>query len=324
MGTREISNGECVTEVRPSRDHFERIPPVVRQLVSGFREGGWFSHIEPVPIPSKEEVVDLLERTRRVLFPGYFTELTLSPEKIEYHLGQELTSLYEKLSQQIASAIRHDCFRHNQHCTQCGERSFALAADFVESLPGLREILESDIKAALSGDPAAGNPDEIIFSYPGLYAVFVYRLAHRLVELGVPIIPRIMSEYAYSRTAIDIHPGARIGSSFFIDHGAGVVIGETTHIGNRVRLYQGVTLGALSLPRNVIRSLKRKKRHPTIEDDVIIYANASILGGETVVGARSIVGGNVWLTQSIDPDTKVVLKQPELIYIGKSKKRDSQ
>ncbi|MCI5141748.1 MAG: serine acetyltransferase, partial [Candidatus Electrothrix sp. ATG1] len=154
-------------------------------------------------------------------------------------------------------------------------------------------------------------------SYPGLFAIFVYRLAHTLFTLKVPILPRILSEYAYHRTAIDIHPGASIGDSFFIDHGAGVVIGETSIIGNRVRLYQGVTLGALSLPRGAGSKLKNIKRHPTIEDDVIIYANATILGGDTVVGARSIVGGNVWLTKTVGPDTKVLLKQPELVYIGK-------
>ncbi|MCI5209510.1 MAG: serine acetyltransferase, partial [Candidatus Electrothrix sp. ATG2] len=167
------------------------------------------------------------------------------------------------------------------------------------------------------GDSAARNRDEVIFSYPGLFAVFVYRLAHTLFTLKVPILPRILSEYAYHRTAIDIHPGASIGDSFFIDHGAGVVIGETSIIGNRVRLYQGVTLGALSLPRGAGRKLRDTKRHPTIEDDVIIYANTTILGGETVIGARSIVGGNVWLTKSVGPDTKVLLKQPELVYIGK-------
>ena len=156
----------------------------------------------------------------------------------------------------------------------------------------------------------------MIFSYPGLFATMVYRLAHRLHELGVPLVPRIMSEHAYHRTAIDINPGAEIGSHFFIDHGAGVVVGATTSIGDRVRVYQGVTLGALSLPRDAGERLRDCKRHPTIEDDVIIYANATILGGETVVGARSIIGGNVWLTESVGPDTRVLLEQPRLVYIG--------
>jgi serine O-acetyltransferase len=299
---------------------FDYIPSVVKQLVDGFTSRRWSSHIEPVPIPSKEEVVDLVQQARRILFPGYFTGMKLSPSSLEYHLGRNLTVFYDNLTRQVNSAIRHDCFRHNQSCSQCGERSNKIAAEFVRMLPKIREMLESDIDAALEGDPAAANADEVIFSYPGLFAILVYRLAHELIELDVPIIPRIMSEYAYNRTAIDIHPGAAIGESFFIDHGAGVVIGATSTIGSRVRIYQGVTLGALSLPRGAGEQLKNSRRHPTIEDDVIIYANATILGGETVIGARSIIGGNVWLTESVGSDTRVILKQPELVYIGKNKK----
>jgi serine O-acetyltransferase len=183
-------------------------------------------------------------------------------------------------------------------------------------LPETRAILATDIRAALEGDPAAKSYDEIIFSYPGLLAITVYRMAQELYELDVPLLPRMMTEYAHSLTGIDIHPGAKIGESFFIDHGTGVVVGETTEIGNRVRLYQGVTLGALSIPRNTIDRFRNKKRHPTIEDDVIIYSNTTILGGETVIGARSIIGGNVWITESVPPDTKVLLKLPELVYIG--------
>jgi serine O-acetyltransferase len=293
------------------------IPEVVADLAAMFRSGGRTSHIEPVPIPSRDSIVALLLDLQQILFPGYFTDMILSPENLEYYLGQKISMLQERLKKQIVSAIRHDCFRHNQACSRCGERSYELAETFIASLPGIREQLESDIEATLVGDPAAANADEVIFSYPGLFATMVYRVAHRLVELEVPIIPRIMSEYAYRRTTIDINPQAHIGASFFIDHGAGVVIGATTEIGNRVRLYQGVTLGALSLPRDAGQSLRHTKRHPTIEDDVIIYANATILGGDTVIGARSIIGGNVWLTRSVGPDTKVLLKQPELVYLGK-------
>jgi serine O-acetyltransferase len=172
----------------------------------------------------------------------------------------------------------------------------------------------------LEGDPAAKSYDEIIFSYPGLFAITVYRMAHKLHELDVPLLPRMMTEYAHSLTGIDIHPGSKIGGSFFIDHGTGVVVGETTEIGNRVRVYQGVTLGALSIARDEADLYRDKKRHPTIEDDVIIYSNATILGGETVIGARSIIGGNVWITESVPPDTKVLLKLPELVYIGNNHK----
>lgn len=325
MGKKEVDAGQCNSDVQPARLVFDYIPSVVRQLAEGFTSKKWSSHIEPVSIPSKEEVVELVQQAQRILFPGYFTNMMLSPSSLEYHLGQNLNIFYESLARQVGSAIRHDCFRHNLSCSKCGERSHRIAGEFVRELPRIREQLEADIQATLEGDPAATNADEVIFSYPGLLAIVVYRLAHKLIELEVPIIPRIMSEYAYHRSTIDIHPGAVIGDSFFIDHGAGVVIGETSTIGSRVRLYQGVTLGALSLPRGAGELLKNTRRHPTIEDDVIIYANATILGGETVIGARSIVGGNVWLTESIGPDTKVILKQPELVYIGnKSTGEDSR
>jgi len=182
-------------------------------------------------------------------------------------------------------------------------------------------MLAADIQAALDGDPTAKGGDEVIFSYPGLRAISIYRMAHELHKLEVPVLPRIMSEYAHSVTGIDIHPGATIGRSFFIDHGTGVVIGETTIIGAQVRIYQGVTLGALSLPRDAGKRYRNIKRHPTIEDDVIVYANATILGGETVIGARSVIGGNIWITDSIPADTKVILKKPELLYSGNKGER---
>jgi serine O-acetyltransferase len=183
----------------------------------------------------------------------------------------------------------------------------------VESIPQIRTLLATDVRAAFEGDPAAKSYDEIVFSYPGVFAIMVYRCAHQLHEQQVPLLPRIMTEYAHSFTGIDIHPGAEIGESFFIDHGTGVVIGETTVIGKNVRLYQGVTLGALSLPKDAGKRLRGKKRHPTIEDDVIIYAGATILGGDTVIGARSVIGGNVWITESVPPDTKVFLERPGLV-----------
>ncbi|MDR2548683.1 MAG: serine acetyltransferase [Desulfobulbus sp.] len=317
MGKQDILAGSCRTESVSAERVGNPIPGAVAALAGGFKSGRWASHIEPVPIPSKHEVVGLIEQAQRILFPGFFSPEILRPESLEYHLGQQLSLFYENLASQISSAIRHDCFRHNQACTLCSERSYEIAAALVDSLAAIRNLLETDIEATLTGDPAAANSDEVIFSYPGLFATMVYRLAHRLHELQVPLIPRIMSEQAYHRTAIDINPEATIGSHFFIDHGSGVVVGATTTIGNRVRLYQGVTLGALSLPRDAGARLRDIKRHPTIEDDVIVYANATILGGETVVGARSIIGGNVWLTESVGPDTRVMLEQPRLVYIGR-------
>ena len=316
MGQKDILSGSCRTESVLADKVRNPIPSVVSAMSQAFKSGRWASHIEPVPIPSKSEIIDLIEQAQRILFPGFFSPVILRPENLDFHLGQQLSLFYENLANQISSAIRHDCFRHDQACTMCNERSYALAASLIDSLPEIRNLLETDIEATLTGDPAAANSDEVIFSYPGLFATMIYRLAHRLHQLEVPLIPRIMSEHAYHRTAIDINPEAVIGSHFFIDHGSGVVVGATTGIGDRVRLYQGVTLGALSLPRDAGDRLRNVKRHPTIEDDVIIYANATILGGETVVGARSVIGGNVWLTESIGPDTRVMLEQPRLVYIG--------
>jgi serine O-acetyltransferase len=195
--------------------------------------------------------------------------------------------------------------------------------EFLKELPQLRTMLAKDIRAAFDGDPAAKGYDEIIFSYPGIWAIMVNRIAHKLYIQGIPLMPRIMTEYAHGRTGIDIHPGAHIGESFFIDHGTGVVIGETCVIGNSVRIYQGVTLGAISLSKTEVKKLRSKKRHPSIEDDVIIYANATILGGDTVVGARSVIGGNVWLTHSVPPDTEVFIRKQDLIFGEKQYKKQA-
>jgi serine O-acetyltransferase len=304
---------ECEINISQRMDYRREIPAIVNQLVILHEEGNCFSHVDPEPIPSRASVIDILQRAFRIIYPGYFIDTALDEVNIPYCLGQETTELFDLLSQQAAFAIRHDCIRFNQPCTGCEERGQKAAVELVRYLPKLQKILGEDIRAAYEGDPASKNFDEIIFSYPGLFAITIYRIAHHLYEQNVPLIPRIMTEYAHSRTGIDIHPGVRIGERFFIDHGTGVVIGETTVIGNRVRIYQGVTLGALSLNKDECQQLRDKKRHPTIEDDVIIYANATILGGDTVIGSRSVIGGNVWLTESVPPDTVVFLKKPELI-----------
>ena len=220
----------------------------------------------------------------------------------------------EQLAELIAHNIRHDCLRYHQSCSGCESRGHSIALEMMDAVPEIRQTLASDVRAAFEGDPAAKSHDEIIFSYPGMYALTVYRLAHRLYQLDVPLLPRIMTEYAHSHTGIDIHPGARIGKRFVIDHGTGVVIGETTQIGDNVRIYQGVTLGALSLPRDKVSELRQQKRHPTIEDNVIIYSGATILGGETVIGANTTIGGNVWLTESVPASTRVMLETPKLVY----------
>lgn len=300
-------------EITNTSQH-DKVPKVVSELLSSWATKECYEHISPVSIPSQEKVIEIVDQARRILFPGYFTRTKLHASNLEYYIGKQTTDLYDKLSEQTTMAIRHDCRRNDLPCTNCEEQSHRMTLTFIEALPGVAALLATDIRAALEGDPATNSPDEVIFCYPGLLATLIFRLAHVLHKLQVPIIPRIMTEYAHSQTGIDIHPGASIGPAFFIDHGTGVVIGETTIIGTNVRLYQGVTLGALSLPRDAGEKMRNKKRHPTIEDNVIIYSNTTILGGETIIGEGSVIGGNIWLTESVATGTKVLLKRPELIY----------
>ena len=292
----------------------KKLPAVVDKILESCRQDTCTSHVDYDPIPSTESLVEIIDKLREVVFPGYFSKEKLDPVNLSFVLGRTVTVLFEMISQQISNSIRHDCMRYDQECSDCGERGFETALALLDALPEIRDVLESDVQAAYDGDPAAKSHDEIIFSYPGLYAIFVYRVAHKLYEMGIPLMPRTMTEYAHGLTGIDIHPGAAIGGRFVIDHGTGVVIGETTKIGENVRIYQGVTLGALSLPKNAGEALRDKKRHPTIEDDVIIYSGATILGGDTVIGKGSVIGGNVWLTQSVPPGTRVIMEPPTLSY----------
>jgi serine O-acetyltransferase len=307
---------QCKVEVQTGQTYREEIAGVVRELVQSCYSQDCFAHVGPEPIPSREAVIAIIYRVFRLLYPGYFSRRPVDAVNLTFDLGQEAVASFEEISRQVTRSFRHECLRYGLPCIHCQEKGQEEAVRFLRALPRLRAVLATDVKAAYSGDPAAKSFDEVIFSYPGLFAVTVYRAAHQLFRQGVPLMPRIMTEYAHSRTGIDIHPGAEIGESFFIDHGTGVVIGETTEIGHRVRLYQGVTLGALSLPPDQVESLRSQKRHPNVEDDVIIYAGATILGGNTVIGARAVIGGNVWLTESVPPDTKVFLKKPELIFRG--------
>ena len=263
----------------------------------------------PDYLPDKDEVLEVLSLLRKVLFPGYFN--TNGACQVENGIRDILTEAEYKLRRQICRALNtngEDCL----NCADMYERAGAICNDFLSKLPDLLEILMGDVQAAFDGDPAASNKHEIIFAYPGIYAISVYRLAHELQLLSVPLIPRMMTEHAHSITGIDIHPGAEIGRSFFIDHGTGVVIGETTKIGDHVKLYQGVTLGALSTRGG--QSLRGKKRHPTLEDEVTVYSGASILGGETVIGKGCIIGGNVFITESVPPNTRVNMKDFKLDY----------
>jgi serine O-acetyltransferase len=306
----------CKIDVQALSHYRSRLPEIAEKIIAKCEDAECYNHIDYEPIPSKTSVVDIIQRLREVLFPGYFTREKLDPVNLAYSMGQTVSVLFDQLSEQICHSVRHDCFRYNQECSECAQTANEVSLAFLESIPELREILATDVAAVYAGDPAAKSFDEIIFSYPGIFALMVYRVAHKLHRMAVPLLPRIMTEYAHSITGIDIHPGAEIGRGFVIDHGTGVVIGETTVIGKNVRIYQGVTLGALSLPMDAGDRLRGVKRHPTIEDDVIIYSGATILGGETVIGARSVIGGNVWLTDSVPPDTKVIMKKPELIYMS--------
>ena len=287
---------------------------VAHELVQGFTGPSWGAPSQPVDCPLPGSIVDLVEKTRQILFPAYLGHNDPPDRDLKKTIAKELEALYHLASEQISSSFNLESRSNGRSLLFHREQAAGKAAAFLQSLPHTRSLLLKDIQAAFEGDPAAKSFTEIVICYPGFFAVTVYRIAHTLQGLGIPLLPRMMTEYAHRLTGIDIHPGARIGEFFFIDHGTGVVIGETTVIGDRVRIYQGVTLGALSLPRDAGSLYRNKKRHPTIEDDVIVYANATILGGDTTIGARSVIGGNVWITASVPQDTRVILKQPDLIY----------
>jgi serine O-acetyltransferase len=320
MGADTVKEKTCKIDVEAVANYRTRLPEVAEAIIASCAEHECPTHIDYDPIPSRQVVVEIIDRLRELLFPGYFSREKIDPVTLRYSLGQATAGTFDLLSEQICRSIRHDCLRYDQACTDCENRGHDLALKLLEDIPAIRRILATDVRATFEGDPAARSHDEIIFSYPGVYAMAVYRVAHRLFEQGVPLLPRIMTEHAHSITGIDIHPGADIGGSFVIDHGTGVVIGETTRIGRNVRIYQGVTLGALSLPKDAGNQYRGKKRHPTIEDDVIIYSSATILGGDTVIGARSVIGGNVWITESVPPDTRVVMEAPRLIYKARNGK----
>ncbi len=296
----------------------ESLPALTERIVETYEECGGLHHLGHSPLPSYREVVEILADLREILYPGYGRRQNLHMGNVGYHVGDLIDGLHDRLTVQIARALRHDC-RSARDLEVDFEADAQLAAvRLLESLPDLRTILAADAQAAFAGDPAARNLEEILFCYPGVAAVTVFRIAHELYRLGVPLIPRMMTEYAHAKTGIDIHPGATIGRRFFIDHGTGVVIGETTRIGEGVKVYQGVTLGALSFPRDESTGelVRGAKRHPTIEDEVVIYANATILGGKTIIGNHSVVGSSAWITRSIAPHTVVTIEDPRLRIRG--------
>ncbi|MDD9303519.1 MAG: serine acetyltransferase [Desulfobacter sp.] len=323
MNKLTMDHEACHTDRETMSDQRRALPGAIEKIMNSLEDDHCFAHIGDAPIHFSTSVREMIDKFREILFPGYFSKEKVDEANLPFHMGQAVSRLFDILSEQVIHVLRHDCLRYDQVCSECEPRGNKVALEVIKAIPELRSCLSEDVRGAFDGDPAAKSHDEVIFSYPGLYAITVYRIANILHSLKVPQLPRIMSEDAHSLTGIDIHPGAVIGKRFVIDHGTGIVIGETSVIGNNVRIYQNVTIGALSLPPNAGEKLRWAKRHPTIEDDVIVYSGATILGGETVVGARSVVGGNVWITQSIPADTKVFIEEPRLIYKNQEKIKGS-
>jgi len=299
----------------------EQLPDLTECLVESYLEIGTMNHLGHCPLPSPDAIVEIAQDLKDVIFPGYRRRQNLHMGNVMYHVGDLIDGLHDKLTVQIARALSHaydlkyglQC--ENQRNVDFEAQGQEKALDFLETLPHLRRMLAADVQAAYDGDPAAASLDEIVFCYPGLEAVTIHRIAHELYTLDVPLIPRMLSEWSHGNTGIDIHPGARIGPSFFIDHGTGVVIGETCEIAGHVKLYQGVTLGALSFPKDSEGNLIRnQKRHPTIEENVVIYSNATILGGDTVIGRNSVIGASVSLSKSVPPNTVVTIEKPTLRF----------
>ncbi|MBQ3785794.1 MAG: serine acetyltransferase [Lachnospiraceae bacterium] len=290
------------------------ISDIVSVILNDYEDDRNINHVENFSQPDTEVIKDIISSLMKIIYPGFYREKTYK----YYNQSSRITVLIEdvsyKLNKQIILALRQLPEYADTGFEEISETAAGIVTDFLQKIPRVREYLATDVDAFFDGDPAAFNHNEVILSYPGLYAVTVARLAHELFLLNVPLIPRIMTEYAHSKTGIDIHPGATIGKYFFIDHGTGIVIGETTVIGDHVKIYQGVTLGGLSTKGG--QALRNKRRHPTIEDNVTIYAGASILGGDTVIGEGSTIGSNAFITSSIAPGTKVSIKNLEMNISG--------
>lgn len=296
----------------------DQLPKLTDRIVATYDEVGTMNHLDHCPLPNYDEIVAAIGDLMEILYPGYRRREGLHRANITYYVGDIIDRLHDRLTLQIGRALRHEAVRAGvvgdcesvEDYEALGQAKTML---FLDRLPELRHTLATDVQAAYDGDPACKGADEVIFCYPGLEAITVHRLAHLLYELDIPFIPRMMAEWSHCRTGIDIHPGATIGPYFFIDHGTGVVIGETCQIGEHVKLYQGVTLGALSFAKDDEGNLVRdQKRHPTIEDRVVVYANATILGGETTIGHDAVIGSSVWITRSVDPHSTVLLEKPRL------------
>ena len=285
----------------------QQIEGIVDRILDDYQAGRDIDKIDLFRHPDKAVVTDIIQKLLRIVYPGYYRDRSYRIYNIKHNLSMLMEDVMYNLNKQIRLILQAD-----MDDGEAKAKAQQISLEFFRRIPAIRATVQTDVDAAYAGDPAATSADEIIFCYPGLFAITVYRLAHELYDLQVPMIPRIMTEHAHSLTGIDIHPGATIGKHFFIDHGTGIVIGETTVIGEYVKIYQGVTLGGLSTRAG--QGLRGKKRHPTIEDNVTIYANASILGGETVIGRDSVIGANAFITHSIPEATTVSIKSQELQF----------
>ncbi|MCG8569687.1 MAG: serine acetyltransferase [Spirochaetes bacterium] len=288
-----------------------KIEKIITDVSTAHKNNKTIDHINKYPLPSKDMIISIINDFFDILFPGYFTQKEINSINLHHFIGHKINNVFEKLINGLTRSYTHMHYVEQKECCNlcgdCLDKSIDAAIYLLENLPEIQRLLSKDVQAAYDGDPAAKSIHEVIFSYPGLYAITIHRLAHLLYVKQIPLFPRIMSEYAHSITGIDIHPGAQIGEYFFIDHGTGVVIGETSIIGNNVKFYQGVTLGALSIPKDEKgNAIKGLQRHPTIEDNVTIYSGTTILGGKTIIGKNSIIGGNLWIVSSIPADSKVV------------------
>ena len=292
------------------------LPLLVDEIIRNYEIFGGMDHLEGKDLPSKKVVIEVLEDLLTMFFPGYLGKTGITKSNIKYFLGNTLTSVYTRLTGEVDKSLKYIC-RKIKECPEdiCQKRAQVVVKELLEKIPEIRSLLSGDIEAAYNGDPAAVSAEEVIISYPCVLAVTTYRIAHELYLRGVPLIPRIMSEYIHSQTGIDIHPGAKIGKNFFIDHGTGVVIGETAEIGDNVKIYQGVTLGALSFPKDEKGHIIRgRKRHPTVGNNVVIYSGATLLGADAIVGNNVVIGGNVWITSRVASGTKITIAPPELKY----------
>jgi serine O-acetyltransferase len=300
-----------------------QLPGIVDAVVKSIASEPRLQHLNRVYLPNRDAIIQSIDKLRQCLFVGYFGTQGLTSENLPYRIGELINELKETLFEQVRYCLRYGrqipgTASEGPDCENCDRQAAEIVSAFFNRLPAVREMLASDVQAAFDSDPAAQSTDETIFCYPGLFAIAVQRLAHEFYNLKVPLLPRIMTEHAHSLTGIDIHPGAELGKSFFIDHGTGVVIGETTKIGANVKLYQGVTLGAISPAFG--QMLRDQKRHPTIEDNVTIYSNSTILGGETVIGRNTTIGGNVFVTQSVPEYNVVSAEAPKLRYRQRGKR----